>query len=262
MKRHPGSCHQGKCDLIVAIYGDHAVYGASDNERADSPRFWQQLLSDGEPFALFHAHDVPEEIASDLIAQGTQEQAFHDGYTAFHAVQRYLRPIPFWVSPESDLRLDIAPGIPVRGSVKSLHPIYDRTRGELNVPEGYAVRLQHIGRSQFNAVDPLAIYVPERLTHDYALHPHAWRWTFGALTGKDGKKIRYYKPVLVPIRPGTLVAEMKFASRFLHDPEDVESARLYQSSVQPLKTANLSDYEQPELLIPRTQGRRKRERIP
>ena len=154
--------------------------------------------------------------------------------------------------PESDLRLDIAPGIPVRGSVKSLHPIYDRTRGELNVPEGYAVRLQHIGRSQFNAVDPLAIYVPERLTHDYALHPHAWRWTFGALTGKDGKKIRYYKPVLVPIRPGTLVAEMKFASRFLHDPEDVESARLYQSSVQPLKTANLSDYEQPELLIPRT----------
>lgn len=139
----------------------------------------------------------------------------------------------------------------VRGSVKSLHPIYDRTRGELNVPEGYAVRLQHIGRSQFNAVDPLAIYVPERLTHDYALHPHAWRWTFGALTGKDGKKIRYYKPVLVPIRPGTLVAEMKFASRFLHDPEDVESARLYQSSVQPLKTANLSDYEQPELLIPR-----------
>jgi len=102
MKRHPGSCHQGKCDLIVAIYGDHAVYGASDNERADSPRFWQQLLSDGEPFALFHAHDVPEEIASDLIAQGTQEQAFHDGYTAFHAVQRYLRPIPFWVSHEYD----------------------------------------------------------------------------------------------------------------------------------------------------------------
>jgi thioesterase domain-containing protein len=121
--------------------------------------------------------------------------------------------------------------------------------GELLVPEGFAIRLRRLGRSQFGKIDPLASYVPERATHTYALHSQKWRETFYSLTLKDPPKIVFFQPEFVEISADTLIAEMSFATQFLwHGRED--DARNYANSVRLLSDANINEYNRPELLIP------------
>ena len=140
-----------------------------------------------------------------------------------------------------------------RMEASSSEPIklkYDRTTGGFkNLPPGHAIRITRLGTSQFDAEDPLAAYVPERLTHTYAMHPDNWSNTFSSLTGKDQGKIGRYSPIAVPILPGTLVAEMGHSTAFLyrHDPKD---AAAYVASLHPLSAVDIKQYERPELLIP------------
>jgi len=127
--------------------------------------------------------------------------------------------------------------------------LYDRKTGRLNVPEGMAVHLRGIG-TRWTARDLLGQLVPERLTHLFALDPRKWESTFWSLTNKDPRKISSYKPELVPILPGTLVADMVFANVY-HRTSDPEAARAYQESVVPIEEAEIGLYRYPELLIPR-----------
>ena len=117
---------------------------------------------------------------------------------------------------------------------------------------GKAVALSNLGK--FHAgVDTLGKWVPERLTHQFALDPNKWEHTFYSLTLKEPKKIRYYRPKNVDIVPGTLVGDMAIANQFYRtkDPAEQEQYALaYLASLKPYPV-NLDDYEFPELLIPR-----------
>jgi len=117
---------------------------------------------------------------------------------------------------------------------------------------GKAVALSNLGK--FHAgVDTLGKWVPERLTHQFALDPIKWEHTFYSLTLKEPKKIRYYRPKNVAIVPGTLVGDMAIANQFYRtkDPAEQEKYALaYLASLKPYPV-NLDDYEFPELLIPR-----------
>ena len=131
------------------------------------------------------------------------------------------------------------------------HVTYDKRVGDLRVngkpiPPGYAVRLTHIGK--FKGEDPLASQVPERLTHIFALHPLKWEYTFHSLTLKDPHKIIYYKPTLVPMRPGTLIADMAFYNAFEYG--DTGADKQYIASIRLIEEADLDQYKLPELLIP------------
>lgn len=106
----------------------------------------------------------------------------------------------------------------------------------------------------FKRSDPLTELVPERKTHTFALHPDKWISTFYSLTGKDPKKLKYYKPAQVEIVPGTLVGDMVFANRFYRaetDEEKYDAALRYKNSLKPYEQANVDLYKMPELLIPR-----------
>ena len=117
---------------------------------------------------------------------------------------------------------------------------------------GKAVALSNLGK--FHAgVDTLGKWVPERLTHQFALDPNKWEHTFYSLTLKEPKKIRYYRPKNVDIVPGTLVGDMAIANQFYRtkDPAEQEKYALaYLASLKPYPV-NLDDYKFPELLIPR-----------
>jgi len=117
---------------------------------------------------------------------------------------------------------------------------------------GKAIALSNLGK--FHAgVDTLGKWVPERLTHQFALDPDKWEHTFYSLTLKEPKKIRYYRPKNVDILPGTLVGDMAIANQFYRtkDPMEQEKYALeYLASLKPYPV-NLDDYEFPELLIPR-----------
>ena len=117
---------------------------------------------------------------------------------------------------------------------------------------GKAVALSNLGK--FHAgVDTLGKWVPERLTHQFALDPNKWEHTFYSLTLKEPKKIRYYRPKNIDIVPGTLVGDMAIANQFYRtkDPAEQEKYALaYLASLKPYPV-NLDDYEFPELLIPR-----------
>lgn len=119
---------------------------------------------------------------------------------------------------------------------------------------GKAVALSNLGK--FHAgVDTLGKWVPERLTHQFALDPIKWEHTFYSLTLKEPKKIRYYRPKNVDIVPGTLVGDMAIANQFYRtkDPAEQEKyAMAYLASLKPYPV-NLDDYEFPELLIPRNE---------
>ena len=119
---------------------------------------------------------------------------------------------------------------------------------------GKAVALSNLGK--FHAgVDTLGKWVPERLTHQFALDPNKWEHTFYSLTLKEPKKIRYYRPKNVDIVPGTLVGDMAIANQFYRtkDPAEQEKYALaYLASLKPYPV-NLDDYEFPELLIPRNE---------
>ncbi len=119
-----------------------------------------------------------------------------------------------------------------------------------SVPDGYAVRLTRLGRTQFGTGrDALAAWVPERATHRYGLHPGNWRDTFWELTMRDPERIGYYCPTLIEIVAGTLIADMHFASRFYWYAREAD-AEAYKSTVRPFKLSLLTAYQKPELLIP------------
>ena len=117
---------------------------------------------------------------------------------------------------------------------------------------GKAIALSNLGK--FHAgVDTLGKWVPERLTHQFALDPDKWEHTFYSLTLKEPKKIRYYRPKNVDILPGTLVGDMAIANQFYRTKDPVEQekyALAYLASLKPYPV-NLDDYKFPELLIPR-----------
>lgn len=108
----------GKTDMVVAVYGDHSLYGASADPLATDPRYWMQLRIDDEPHALFYAkvpHDLvgfydpltkarPVTLVEALEKQGVSgEQWFDDGYEGWRAVAPYVKPKrPFYVSHEYD----------------------------------------------------------------------------------------------------------------------------------------------------------------
>lgn len=115
-----------------------------------------------------------------------------------------------------------------------------------------AIHLTRLGKFH-KGKDELAEYVPERLTHSFALHPKKWIETFWSLTNKEPKKLKYYGPIKLDIVPGTLVADMTFANYFYwtKNPEEKEAyAKKYLDSIKPYPV-NIDEYRYPELLIPR-----------
>lgn len=95
-------------EMVVAIYGagpgdwvrSGALYGGSTSDRASEPRFWLPLRQDREPYALFYARNVPEQLVKWTEDQGTRDQHFSDGYVALDAIRQYLDRSPFYESPE------------------------------------------------------------------------------------------------------------------------------------------------------------------
>jgi hypothetical protein len=115
-----------------------------------------------------------------------------------------------------------------------------------------AIHLTRLGKFH-KGQDELAQYVPERLTHSFALHPEKWESTFFSLTNKDPRKISYYGPQKLDIVPGTLVGDMAIANKFyrVKTPEEKELyAQQYKDSIKPYPV-NVNEYRFPELLIPR-----------
>ena len=54
--------------------------------------------------------------------------------------------------------------------------------------ENVAISLSKLGKFH-PGTDPLAEFVPERATAQYALHPDKWESTFYSLTNKDSDKL-------------------------------------------------------------------------
>lgn len=117
-----------------------------------------------------------------------------------------------------------------------------------------AIHLSRLPRFH-RGTDKLADYVPERLTHDFALHPEKWQSTFFSLTNKDPRKLRFYGPLEIDIVPGTLVGDMAIANRFYRAQTAEEREHLaqqYKDSLRPYsEDMDVSQYRMPELLIPR-----------
>jgi len=84
-----------KRDLVALVYGDGSLYGAVDDnteEHAhDFDRYWNvggSLEELGE-WELINLSAVPNDLAEQLMAQGTDEQHFSDGYEAWGAAKSY-----------------------------------------------------------------------------------------------------------------------------------------------------------------------------
>ena len=123
---------------------------------------------------------------------------------------------------------------------------------EIIEPEVQAIHLTRLG--QFHrGEDSLAQFVPERLTHRFALHPDKWESTFFSLTNRDPRKVKFYGPTKIDIVPGTLVGDMALANRFYRSrtaEEKEQAAQQYKNSLKPYPV-DIDQYRMPELLIPR-----------
>lgn len=120
--------------------------------------------------------------------------------------------------------------------------------------ENCAIRLRRLSKKTFRDNDELAIYVPQRESHYFAMHPQKWEPTFYSLTNKDSSKICYYRPEIIDIHPDTIIADMRYANLFFwatNDYDRSKNAELYQQSVRLLIHASVDEYHLPELLIPR-----------
>jgi len=125
-------------------------------------------------------------------------------------------------------------------------------RAQEFITENVAISLSKLGKFHPGA-DPLAEFVPERSTAQYALHPDKWESTFYSLTNKDSDKLKYYGPKKISIPPGTLVGDMAIANKFYRAKtakEKQQYAKLYRQSLKPYPV-DVSEYRMPELLIPR-----------
>lgn len=123
---------------------------------------------------------------------------------------------------------------------------------EIIESKSQAIHLTRLGRFH-RGEDSLAKYVPERLTHQFALHPEKWESTFFSLTNRDPRKLRFYGPTQVDIVPGTLVGDMALANKFYRantTEEKQHYAELYRQSLKPYPV-DIDQYRMPELLIPR-----------
>ena len=123
---------------------------------------------------------------------------------------------------------------------------------EITEPKSQAIHLTRLGRFH-RGQDALAQYVPERLTHRFALHPDKWESTFFSLTNRDPRKLKFYGPTKIDVVPGTLVGDMALANRFYRartPAEKVQAAQQYQDSLRPYPV-DIDLYRMPELLIPR-----------
>jgi hypothetical protein len=130
-----------------------------------------------------------------------------------------------------------------------------RIKELLESVQDQAIHLTKLGKFHSGS-DQLGEWVPERLTHSFALHPNKWESTFFSLTNKDPRKISYYKPKNIEIVPGTLVGDMAIANRFYRTKDPVEKeqyAKAYKDSLKPYPV-DVSQYRMPELLIPREQS--------
>ena len=117
-----------------------------------------------------------------------------------------------------------------------------------------AISLTRLPQYHKGGEDSLGAYVPERLSHRFALDPNKWESTFFSLTNKDPRKLKYYGPREVEIVPGTLIADMAIANQFYRtkDPEERKKyAQEYKDSLKPY-TGDTTGYRFPELLIPNT----------
>ena len=123
---------------------------------------------------------------------------------------------------------------------------------DMGVESGKAITLSNMGKFHTGA-DPLGKHVPERLTHQFALHLEKWEHTFYSLTLKDPRKIRYYRPTKIDIKPGTLVGDMAIANKFYRTDDPVEQEQYAQQYIRSLKLypVDVNDYKFPELLVPR-----------
>lgn len=122
---------------------------------------------------------------------------------------------------------------------------------EITESKSQAIHLTRLGRFH-RGEDSLAQFVPERLTHRFALHPDKWESTFFSLTNRDPRKLRFYGPTQVDIVPGTLVGDMALANRFYRarTPEEKQqAAEQYKDSLRPYPV-DIDQYRMPELLIP------------
>ena len=187
------------------------------------------------------------------------------GNTSAEAQRVWASLVRDYPSQGTSIRVDAPPVIGSRAPLpnpRRRNPApkvaYDRDEGELVVPPGYAVRLTKLGRmgSAPERVARLAELVPARETHAFALHPENWAGTFASLTGKDRQKVMSFKPEAIALTPDTLVGEMKIASRYLWHGDDAD-ALAYRDSVRRLADADIRAYRQPELLVPRTNPRRR-----
>lgn len=82
-------------EIVVAFYADGALYGAASAEDesdeghgAEEPRYWYTLWVSEESFRLVRMR-VPADIAAHLVAHGTSEQHYSDGYEAAHVALGY-----------------------------------------------------------------------------------------------------------------------------------------------------------------------------
>jgi len=124
-------------------------------------------------------------------------------------------------------------------------------RAQEFITENVAISLSKLGKFHPGA-DPLAEFVPERATAQYALHPDKWESTFYSLTNKDSDKLKYYGPKKISIPPGTLVGDMAIANKFYRSKtaeEKQQYAESYRQSLKPYPV-DVSEYRMPELLIP------------
>jgi predicted transcriptional regulator len=120
------------------------------------------------------------------------------------------------------------------------------------IVEDSAISLRKLGKFHKDN-DVLADFVPERLTHRFALHPDKWESTFFSLTNKDPRKLKYFSPEKIDIPSGTLVGDMAIANKFYRSksPEEQEQyAQEYKQSLKPYPV-DVNQYRMPELLIPK-----------
>ena len=120
-----------------------------------------------------------------------------------------------------------------------------------SIKKGMAIHLGKLPKYH-NGIDELAKIVPER-KGIYALNPDAWESTFYSLTNKDFKKITRYKPAIVKIPQGSIVADMAIANKFYRTNDEDEKQKLaqaYQDSIVEYGS-DTSHIKMPEIIMPR-----------
>jgi len=98
-------------NLYALVYGDGSLYGATDNRQGSGSRYWGIGLGAApdydDEWAIYELRGVPDDLAQNLMAQGSREQVFGDGYEAWDAASRYVKDIVDWNDEKVDDASDI-----------------------------------------------------------------------------------------------------------------------------------------------------------